>query len=154
MTWLLRLWSLPLGLPRVVVLLLIPWWRGTWVPYWPRKVRWHNGCLHFIAGRIIPKGIDRTGDGDIDDPEDFRTGAQTHWFMTWFADEIQWLRASLIEHEEWHVHDEDRWGPIYPTSYVGHFLINVVRFKGNIARAYQEIVWERRARAHAGQRVS
>ena len=142
------LWSAPLGI-RALVLMALPWWKGTWFPYWPKKARRRGLRLHFVARRIIPEGFDRTGDGDVDDPEDFRTGAQTHWFMTWYYDENHWNYEPLVDHEDRHIDQELLFGPFYGLTYVGHFLINLARFR-DAAKAYQEIIWERDARKHAG----
>lgn len=135
------LWSAPLGL-RVVLLMLIPWWRGTWLPYMPRKVRVHNWTLHFVAGRLIPKGLGTR----------FQTYAQTHWFMIWFADEGKWQQADLVEHEERHTRQEWLFGPLYPLIYGGHFLVNLARYR-DVTEAYRQIVFERDARRHAGQKI-
>jgi len=139
---------------RAILFLLIPWYK-CWLPYMPRKVRRGNRplTLHFIAGRLIPRGFDRTGDGDLDDPEDFITGGQTHWRFVWFVDEDAWNRAKLVKHEERHVSQESLLGPFFGLLYVGHFLVNLARSDGDVTKAYKDICLERDARRHAGQRV-
>lgn len=143
------IWGAPLGL-RAVLFLLIPRWGGVWFPYMPRAMRWdsNNWMFHFVAGRLIPAGFDRTGDGDIDDPDDFITGGQTHWFMVWFRDKEQWNNNKLVKHENRHGWQEKLWGVLFGVSYVGHFLINLARYR-DVTKAYMQIVWERDARRHA-----
>jgi len=135
-------WSTVFGI-RALAFLLIPWWRGTWVPYFPRKARIQDGAIHFIAGRLIPKTM---GGGS------FVTGAQTHWFMVWFADEESWNQRQLVKHETRHTKQELIFGPLYLLLYVGHFLVNLVRYRNSL-KAYREIAFERDARRHAGQQV-
>lgn len=130
------LWSVVFGV-RALVFLLIPWWGGVWFPYFPRKARRGRRPLvwHFVAGRLIPKGL---GKG-------FVTGAQTHWNFVWFADDTQWNRDRLVIHEERHVAQEWLFGPLFGLLYVGHFLWNFLRW-GDTQKAYEEIVFERDAR--------
>lgn len=132
------LWSMPLhGLVGLLLLLTV---------YFPKRIAFQRGYVKvMVRWSLIPKGLDRTGDGDIDDPQDFRTGAQTHGGFVFVADEHQWSRADLEHHEETHV-----WqcfvlgGILHPLTYGLSFLIN--RLRGmDTADAYRNIWHERQA---------
>ena len=128
-----------LSLPHTLFGLLLMLW------YRPTKVRWNNGTIECISEHIIPQGIDRTGDGDVDDPEDFRTGAQTHGIIIFYADEYQRLRPDLVAHERTHVWQGMLFGPLYPLTY-GVFFLGLLVIMRNIVRAYRAIPWEQWAR--------
>jgi len=88
-------WSLPHTLFGVLLLLTV---------YFPKRVRWSEGALDVVVRwHLIPKGMDKTGDGDLDDPEDFVTGGQTHGIIIFYADEYQAQRQRLRCHERIHV---------------------------------------------------
>jgi hypothetical protein len=133
--------------------MLIPVWRHAekgwiWFPYVPRAARVHNWTIHFIAGCVIPPGVDSNKDGDYNDRGDFRTGAQTHGSLIWFSNKTQWVRKDLVNHEERHTKQEWVFGPSYLLLYGGSWLVNFVRFKGDSVKAYLEIPFEKDARAH------
>jgi hypothetical protein len=136
----LRILGTVMALPHTALgwlLMLIPWWRGTWFPYAPRDVRLHNWTVHVIAGRLIPKGM-----GDR-----FVTGAQTHGSIIFFRDERAWNRESLVRHEERHTRQEWLFGPLYVVLYIVCFLVNLVRLRDATA-AYEAIPFEKDARKH------
>ena len=89
------IWTLPHTLFGVLCLLTV---------YFPKSIRWSDGALDVVVRwNLIPKGFDRTGDGDVDDPKDFKTGAQTHGFIIFYRDERTSRRESLRCHERVHV---------------------------------------------------
>lgn len=100
-------------------------------------MRWH----------LIPAGLDRTGDGDIDDPEDFRTGAQTHAFFIFNAAERDRENEKLQRHERKHVWQAMVWGPLYPFIYASNFAWNKWIKKQSNIDAYKNIWFEKQARA-------
>lgn len=86
--------------------------------YWPKKVRWEHGAIHVVVKRrLIPEGMDQTGDGDLDDPEDFVTGAQTHGLFIFYRDDNVWDWKRLKAHELTHVFQGMIFGPFYPILY-------------------------------------
>jgi hypothetical protein len=132
------IWSFPLhGLFGLLLLCTV---------YFPKKIRFRRGYVQVVVRRhLIPEGIDRTGDGDIDDPEDFRTGGQAHGGFMFHASERQWDREDHVHHEETHV-----WqcfvlgGVLYPLTYGLSYAIN--RLRGmNAAKAYRSVWHEKQA---------
>jgi len=137
------IWALPHTLFGVL-LMLIPHYRGVWFPYVPRKVRRRGLVFHFIAGKIIPEGMG----------ERFVTGAQTHGNLQWYRDERQWDREDLVKHETRHTHQEWIFGGIlFPLLYGLSFVVNLIRFRFDTVKAYEQIPFERDARRHEGQDV-
>lgn len=136
-----------------LLLMLIPAWKHLekgWVlfPYFPRKVRRVGWIIHFIAGCVIPPGIDKNHDGDFNDPGDFRTGAQTHGSFHWYESETNWDWVPLVQHETRHTKQEWVFGILYLPLYGGAFVVNWIRFKGDSVKAYQAIPFEKDARKH------
>ena len=131
------IWTLPHTLFGVLLLLTV---------YFPKSIRWSEGALDVVVRwHVIPEGFDRTGDGDIDDPEDFRTGAQTHGFIIFYRDKHQRDRGDLREHERVHVLQcMILGGVLYPLLYGLSFAINLARGQGTVV-AYKNIWFERQA---------
>ena len=81
------------------------------IPYLPKKVRWSEGCLEFIAGR---KKNGRTRIWG-------RPGAQTHGWVIFYASESAWNRKNLRVHERVHTLHALIGGPLYALAYGIHF---------------------------------
>ncbi len=145
-------WAFPLGTLRGLTLMLIPWWGGVWFPYLPRHIRLGKNGFEIVVGRLIPAGFDRTGDGDIDDPDDFRTGGQTHGQLRFFRDEYQLARPVLMSHEGRHTVQEMVFGPFYPLIYGVTFLWHLARLR-DVAAAYLAVPFEVDARKFAGEQL-
>jgi hypothetical protein len=137
------IWSLPLTVFGLLLLCTV---------YWPRSVTWRNGALEVVVRwHLIPRGMDRTGDGDLDDPEDFLTGGQTHGAVIFLCDENQRNDMRLHHHERHHVVQAMILGFIlYPLGYGVSCLIGLCKGKG-IAGASQDCWFERWARAMENQ---
>jgi hypothetical protein len=130
------LWSLPHTLVGLLLVLV----------YWPRRVRWSDGCLEFVGCRVW--GVSN--------------GAQTHGVVVWHTDAQAWDNVPLRIHERVHVLQGFVGGPFYPVAYVLHWLVLFVAGKGEGFgprwwRAYRAIWFEQQARRivhewHAGER--
>lgn len=139
------LWSLPHALFGLLLLCTV---------YFPRSIRWHRGVFEVVVRwHLIPRGMDRTGDGDIDDPEDFRTGGQTHAWFVFLRDEEQRKSLRLGNHERMHTVQEMIFGPLYPVIYGLDFFCRLFAAclrddyrDVAVANAYYNIWFERWAR--------
>jgi hypothetical protein len=133
------LWSLPHTLIGVLALLTV---------YFPKSIRWKNGALEVVVRwHLIPRGLDRTGDGDVDDPEDFRTGGQTHGIIIFLRDEEAREGVRLGNHERVHVVQCMIFGGVlYPLMYGLSCGFNLCRGQ-SMSDAYHNCIFEKRARA-------
>jgi hypothetical protein len=136
-------WSLPHTIFGFLLMALPAWpkqwslkrWEGfDWFPYFPRKIRWcwanwGGFVLEAIPKRLIPKGWDQTGDGDIDDLADFRTGAQTHGWIIFYRDYAAARHPLLREHEETHVLQGYIGGVFYVLAYAFSSLVMLISGK-------------------------
>ena len=118
-------WSSPLTLIGLLLALV----------YWPRSVRWSDGCLEFIGHRVW--GV--------------QNGAQTHGIAVWYTSKEARSNCPLRVHERVHVLQGLIGGVFYGLAYVGHFLVLYLRGAGDELgprwyRAYWEICFERQAR--------
>jgi len=130
------LWTSVWSLIGVLLLLTI---------YFPKRwPRWNHGGLEVVVRwSLIPKGFDRTGDGEINDPEDWYTGAQTHGVIKFFAGEGQIQRHDY--HEQVHVWQCMIFGPLYGLIYGLDWLVQLLWLR-DTAVAYEAIWFERWAR--------
>lgn len=119
------LWSLPHSLLGLLMSAI----------YWPRKWRWSDGCLEAISERIWgnPAG-------------------QSWGWIIYYSDEQIAAMTMIRVHERVHVKQAFWLGPLFPISYVLHFLwlylfaapetpMQVSRWK----RCYYEIWAEKQA---------
>lgn len=114
--------------------------------YFPKKVRFRRGYVQIVVRwSLIPKGFDTNRDGDLDDPEDFRTGGQTHGCFMFHSDERQWDRADHVHHEETHVWQCMVLGfLLHPLIYGCSYVVN--RLRGmDPETAYKNVLQERQA---------
>jgi hypothetical protein len=133
------LWSLLHTLVGVLLMVTV---------YFPKSVKWIDGALVVIVRwHIIPEGMDRTGDGDCDDPEDFITGAQTHGCIIFCRDEKQAASARLQNHERVHIAQSMVLGPLYPLLYGILCLVMLIKHRSTM-KAYWMNPLEVQARAH------
>jgi hypothetical protein len=152
--WLLGfLWSLPM-LPVALLLMLY---------YKPRRVRWHKGCLEFLAS------YKRDKDGEIlVDDEGYKItrifgnpGGQCLGVpVVGYADERCWDDPPLRIHERRHCVQGMILGILFGPLYGGHWLlIRVFDVPDEPAdmpawkRAYRAIWFEEDARRHAKMHV-
>lgn len=139
------LWAFPTTLIGLLAALTI---------YFPKSIHWYRGTIVIVVRwSMIPKGFDRNGDGDLDDPDDFLTGGQTWSLFMFLRDEQQREHPRLLKHE--HTHSVQNWilGPVFGIIYGGEWLFRLLAMRQDAHLAYHNLWLERWARRSAGQRV-
>jgi hypothetical protein len=146
-------WSLPM-LPVALLLMIY---------YKPRKIRWHKGCVEFLAGWKR----DKNGDVQVDEEGHKITrmfgnpGGQCLGVpIIGFADERCWENPGLKIHERRHCEQGFVLGILFGPLYGGHWLLircfdtpDEPKDAPAWKRAYWAIWFEEDARQHAREHV-